>query len=41
MPAWKHSIDKERIATIIAFIRSLKGSNPPNPKEPQGEKRTD
>ncbi len=41
MPAWKHSIDKERIATIIAFIRSLKGSNPPNPKEPQGEKRSD
>ncbi len=41
MPAWKHSMDKERIASIIAFIRSLKGSNPPNPKEPQGEKRTD
>lgn len=38
MPAWRHSLDNESIALIIAYIHSLQGSNPPNAKAPQGKK---
>jgi cytochrome c oxidase cbb3-type subunit III len=41
MPAWETVLSPEDISHLIAYIRSLKGSNPPNPKVPQGEKRSD
>lgn len=36
MPAWKSVIKAEDIHKITAYIRTLKGSNPPNGKAPQG-----
>jgi cytochrome c oxidase cbb3-type subunit III len=41
MPPWEQVLSPLQISQLIAYIRSLKGSNPPNPKEPQGEKRSD
>jgi len=38
MLAWKGIIADEQIDGLVAYILSLQGSNPPNPKEPQGEK---
>jgi cbb3-type cytochrome oxidase cytochrome c subunit len=36
MPGWLHSLNKGQTASLIAYIRSLKGSNPLHPKAPQG-----
>lgn len=38
MIAWKGQLKKDEIIDLAAFVRSLKGTNPPNPKAPQGEK---
>lgn len=38
MLAWKGIISDDDIISSVAFIHSLKGSNPPNPKAPEGEK---
>lgn len=37
MPAWEASLTPEERAELVAYIRSLEGTNPPNAKEPQGE----
>jgi len=37
MPAWGPLISKDEIYSLAAFILSKKGSNPGNPKAPQGE----
>ncbi len=37
MPPWDAALSGEQRAQLIAFIRSLEGTNPPNAKEPQGE----
>ena len=37
MIAWKGTLSPEEIATVTAYVWSLHGSNPPNPKAPQGE----
>jgi cytochrome c oxidase cbb3-type subunit 3 len=37
MPAWKTFYKNEDLYSIIAFIRSLKGTNPAGAKAPQGE----
>ena len=36
MVAWKGMMTDEEINSVLAFIRSIRGSNPPNPKAPQG-----
>ena len=37
MIAWKAVLKPDKIHQAAAFVRSLEGSNPPNPKAPQGE----
>ena len=37
MPPWEAVYTPEERASLTAFVRSLVGTNPPNPKEPQGE----
>lgn len=36
MIAWKALFNPTKIAQSAAFVMSLKGTNPPNPKDPQG-----
>lgn len=37
MPPWESVFSVEERAQLVAFIRSLEGTNPPDAKEPQGE----
>lgn len=37
MPAWGAVISKKELVAVTYFVESLKGSNPPNAKEPQGQ----
>lgn len=37
MPQWQNNYSNKQIAQIASYVKSLKGSNPPNPKAPQGE----
>lgn len=37
MPAWGKSMRPEDVRNVTFFVMSLKGTNPPNPKGPQGE----
>ncbi|MCB0419381.1 MAG: c-type cytochrome [Bdellovibrionales bacterium] len=41
MPPWEAAIAAEDIEKTAAFIVSLKGTNPPNAKAPQGEQVTE
>jgi cytochrome c oxidase cbb3-type subunit 3 len=41
MIAWKATLNPEKISQAAAFVLSLKGTNPPNPKAPQGDKYPD
>ena len=36
MPAWKGVITNDELQGVTVYVMSLKGSNPPNPKAPQG-----
>lgn len=36
MPAWGEVLEKEDLYAVTAFVMSLQGTNPPEPKEPQG-----
>lgn len=38
MIPWKNQISERQIRQVSLFVESLRGTNPPNPKEPQGEK---
>ncbi len=38
MLSYKSQLSKKQIDQVIAYILSLQGTNPPNPKAPQGEK---
>jgi cytochrome c oxidase cbb3-type subunit 3 len=38
MRSWKDDFAPVQIAQLTSFIHSIKGTNPPNAKEPQGEK---
>lgn len=38
MPPWDGQMSHDEIKAVTAFIVSKAGSNPPNPKPPQGEK---
>jgi len=37
MKSWQADMSPVEIAQVASYIKSLKGSNPPNAKEPQGE----
>jgi hypothetical protein len=37
MPPWGPLIPAEAHVPLAAYVVSLRGSDPPNPKEPQGE----
>jgi cytochrome c oxidase cbb3-type subunit 3 len=37
MRSWKDDLSAKQIAQVASYVKSLKGSKPANPKEPQGE----
>jgi cytochrome c oxidase cbb3-type subunit 3 len=41
MPIWEKVLSPGQIADVVNYVKSLHGSNPPNPKAPQGVKETD
>jgi cytochrome c oxidase cbb3-type subunit 3 len=41
MPPWGPVLKPEELKQVVAFVKSLKGSNPPNPKAPQGNEIND
>lgn len=38
MPAWEAQLKPAEVELVATYVFSLAGSNPPNPKAPQGEK---
>lgn len=40
MIAWKGQLSDKQIHQVATFITTLQGTNPPNPKAPEGEKYT-
>jgi cytochrome c oxidase cbb3-type subunit III len=40
MPPWAKMLKPEQLEHVTAYVASLKGSNPPNPKPPQGQLST-
>jgi cytochrome c oxidase cbb3-type subunit 3 len=38
MIPWKSQLSAKKIDQVAKFIQSLEGTNPPNPKAPEGEK---
>ncbi len=36
MPAWEKVLKPEQLAEVVAYVTTLKGTNPANPKAPQG-----
>ncbi|HVK61803.1 MAG TPA: cbb3-type cytochrome c oxidase N-terminal domain-containing protein [Bdellovibrionales bacterium] len=39
MPAWAAIVKSDELVHLVAFIKSLRGTNPPAAKEPQGERQ--
>ncbi|MCM2279718.1 MAG: c-type cytochrome [Oligoflexia bacterium] len=37
MPPWAPMLNSRELISVAGFVKSLKGTNPPNPKAPQGE----
>jgi len=37
MPPWGRALRPEELSALVSYIRSLQGSNPPNPRAPEGE----
>jgi cytochrome c oxidase cbb3-type subunit 3 len=37
MPTWQNSYSNKQIAEVASYIKTLKGTNPPNSKGPQGD----
>ncbi len=37
MPPWQNAYSNKQIAQLASYVKSLRGTNPPNPKAPQGE----
>lgn len=38
MPPWEGQLKDSEVKAVVIFVAKLHGSNPPNPKAPQGEK---
>lgn len=41
MPTWESQLTPKQIADVANYVKSLHGSNPANPKAPQGDKEMD
>ena len=41
MPTWESQLTPKQISDVANYVKSLHGSNPANPKEPQGTKMAD
>jgi cytochrome c oxidase cbb3-type subunit 3 len=41
MISWKTQLSPKQIQTVASYILTMQGTNPPDPKEPQGEKWVD
>ena len=41
MPTWEKQLSPKQISDVSNYIKTLHGTNPPNGKEPQGEKETE
>lgn len=41
MPTWEKQLSPKQISDVANYVKSLHGSNPANPKAPQGDKETD
>jgi cytochrome c oxidase cbb3-type subunit 3 len=41
MPTWEKQLSPKQISDVANYVESLHGTNPPNPKQPQGTKETD
>jgi len=41
MKSWKEDLSPMQIAQVASYIKSLKGTNPPNGKAPQGDLYTE
>jgi len=41
MPVWKKSLKPDDIRAVASYVYTLRGTNPPNPKAPQGDKMVD
>jgi cytochrome c oxidase cbb3-type subunit 3 len=37
MPPWGKMLKPEEVRAVVVYVASLQGTNPPNPKAPQGE----
>ena len=37
MPPWGRALRPDELSALVSYIRSLQGSNPPNPKAPEGD----
>ena len=37
MPPWGKVLKPNQLDAVVAYVYTLRGTNPPNPKEPQGE----
>lgn len=38
MIAWESQLSDEEIRAVVVYMQTMQGTNPPNPKAPQGEK---
>lgn len=38
MPPWGRALAPETLSAVTAYVRTLQGTDPPNPKAPEGEK---
>ena len=41
MPTWEKQLSPKQLSDVSNYVKSLHGTNPPNGKEPQGEKETE
>lgn len=41
MISWAQTLSPKQIAAVATFVKSLQGSNPPNPRDPQGTEYKD
>jgi len=39
MPNWGKLLKPEQVKAVVVYVAALKGTNPPNPKAPQGDKQ--
>jgi cytochrome c oxidase cbb3-type subunit 3 len=38
MPAWGQVLKPDEVTTVVAYVTTLRGTNPSNPKAPQGDR---